>query len=146
MLGWRSITAAMIALAVAVAPMGSAWAALRTVAPATHAPLTAEKTVVDGTMRSDAGTDMAAGTDMDAEMAMVDCEKMPSKPGKSDCPCCDTKSACPPDFCPFKIFKVFGFVYMHAASRVPAQLHLLPGEPQRPPDWIDSPQPPPPRA
>lgn len=123
----RTIVAVLIALAMAVAPMGSASASMRTVAPASHAAHVAE------------APDTAA-------MDMTGCEKTIQQSGTGDCACCDTKSACPPELCLFKCFKVFSGIVTPAAVRVLTSLRLVPGEPHRPPDWIDSPQPPPPRT
>ena len=116
--------------------MGAASA--RAVAPASHAVHLAEAS-------DTAAPDMAEAADL-AEIDMTDCEAMMQKSAKGECPCCDVKSACPPDLCLCKCFKVFSGVVAPAKARVWTSLRLVPGEPQRPPDWIVSLQLPPPRA
>lgn len=124
----RTIIALLTALSIALAPIGSAWASM-----AAH---------------TKAGAQAAA---MSSDMAdMTDCEKMAmhagQKPGMSDCPCCDTKNACPPEFCLSKCFHLIGTVVGSAAVPVLVALQLRPYEPARPPDWSFRPQPPPPRT
>lgn len=121
----RTIVAVLIALAIAVSPMGSVSA--RTVAPASQA-----------THAVDAAN-MAA-------MEVTDCAKMMHEDTKHDCPCCDTDKACSPDLCLLKCFKVFGQIDAPQVVSALNALRLHPGDPQRPPDWADSPQPPPPRV
>ena len=81
---------------------------------------------------------------------MTDCEKMMREAGqstgKSDCPCCDDKSACPPDLCVFKCFKIFGTTALSKVTAQLAPLQFQRDKPDRPPDWISAPQPPPPRT
>jgi hypothetical protein len=77
-----------------------------------------------------------------AEMAgMEDCDQKP----KGECPCCDTKNACPPEFCLTKCLKLMGEVKAPRVMRFATSLHRWPSEPGRPPDWTYGPQPPPPR-
>ncbi len=133
MKSFRAIIALLIGLAIAIAPGNAAWASIKTV--------TSSRSVT-----ADAGA--AATADM------TDCEKMmraathqgPKGTGKADCPCCVTQNACPPDLCVFKCFKVFGTFVTPDAVRALASLRFLRDNPDRPPDWIDSPQAPPPRA
>lgn len=127
----KTIFALFIALTVVGAPLGSAWAALRIIGSPLQAAL------ID--------------TSTSAAVTMVDCEKMMAKsPGlatkDADCPCCDTKSACPPDACPMKIFKVFGIDHRIAGYEKPRSSELRSLSSLKPPDWMDCPQPPPPRA
>ena len=129
----RTIIALMIGLAIAISPVGAAWASMKTV---------------------NSGHAVAADLGAAATAGMSDCEKMMraaghhGQPGagKTDCPCCDTQNACPPDLCVFKCFKVFGAFVSPNVVRALASLRFLRDKPDRPPDWIDSPQPPPPRA
>ena len=139
----RTIVAFMIALAVAVAPLGSASAALRVLGTVGHGGTAAASAVHEHAGHPAAGT---AEMDM-AEMDMADCASMINKTSdKSTCPCCDTDKACSADLCLFKCFKVFSGVIAQVLTPTFAALFLHPGEPLRPPDWIESPQPPPPRT
>jgi hypothetical protein len=133
----KSIVAAAIALAIAVAPLGAASAKLRAVSSvATTATLgtTAEAALV--------AQSAAYAGGMDAE----DCAKMMSASKSSDCACCDTAGVCPPELCPFTVFKVFGKIEPLGIVHASASSRLQFGTSERPPDWINSPQPPPPRA
>jgi hypothetical protein len=130
---FRAIVALLVGLAIALSPGGAAWASIKTVT---------------------SGHSVAAEPGAAATVDMTDCEKMmraaghhgPTGTGKADCPCCDTQNACPPDFCVFNCFKVFGTFVTPSVVRALASLSFLRDKPDRPPDWIDSPQPPPPRA
>lgn len=118
----RTILALMIAVSLVTAPMG---AAMARAASSQDAP--------------------AVAADMD------DCAKMMGHTGdKSDgnknCACCDTKSACAPELCLTKCFKVFRATLAPEASPVMVSITLRPSEPARPPDWSYGPQPPPPRT
>ena len=114
----RAILALLITLSLATAPIGAAMA--------------------QGQARHEMP---AMAGDMD------DCAKMMGQTGsKSDCPCCDTKSACPPELCLTKCFKVFRATLAPDAVPVMVSIALRPGEPARPPDWCYGPQPPPPRT
>jgi hypothetical protein len=128
-----AIVALLIGLAIAISPVGAAWTSVKTV--------TSGHTVV---------VDVSAAATAD----MTDCEKMmraaghqgQTTTGKGDCACCDTQNACPPDLCVFKCFKVFSSFVTPSVGRALDSLRFLRDKPDRPPDWIDSPQPPPPRA
>lgn len=118
----RVILALLITLSLATAPMAAAMAQ----GPARH--------------------EMPVASD-----DMGDCAKMMGQMAdqsgsKSDCPCCDTKSACPPDLCLTKCFKVFRATLAPDAIRAMVAITLRPAEPVRPPDWSYGPQPPPPRT
>jgi hypothetical protein len=65
---------------------------------------------------------------------------------KDECPCCDTKAACPPEHCLTKCFKVSSIVAAPIPLRSSVAILLSAAEPLRPPDWSSGPQPPPPRA
>jgi hypothetical protein len=73
---------------------------------------------------------------------MEDCDQK----SKGECPCRDTKNACPPEFCLTKCFKVIGEVTGPRVAPFTTSLHPWPPEPDRPPDWAYGPQPPPPRV
>lgn len=141
------IVAMLVAIAVALTPLGSASAGLRLggVSQAGQIHLSEE-----------ANSYAATGKDMS------DCEKMKhasgkhraetdtpgnSTPAKSDCPCCEKNSGCAPEFCMFKCFQMVGAMPMHDEF-IPAFLVLRSQfkRQDRPPDWLDGPQPPPPRA
>ena len=85
----------------------------------------------------------ALASNVDGGMAgMEDCDQK----SKSDCPCCDTKNACPPEFCLTKCVKLMGEVTWPRVVPFTISLRLWPSEPDRPPDWAYGPQPPPPRV
>ena len=145
----RTIFAALIAVAVAVAPIGTAWRTTPAVAVTPHAH-TAE---MSGDSAREVSTDVpeaSASTESASHADMADCGSMRHRSGpaagKTACPCCDSQSPCPPDHCFCKTFQMLAVLFEPAtvSLRVAASLH--PGEPERPPDWSDAPQPPPPRA
>ena len=122
----RSIIALCVAIAVMLAPIASARAALHAAAAktATHS------------------TDMAG---------MTDCEKMmqgadKQSTTKSDCPCCETDAACPPEFCLSKCFQLQSALPRSTPVGLLTRLNLRPGEIDPPPDWSYRPPPPPPRT
>jgi hypothetical protein len=130
---FRTIVGLLIGLAIAISPVGAAWASIKTV---------------------NSSHSVVAETGAAATVGMTDCDKMMRAAGhrgqqvadNGDCPCCDTQNACPPDLCVFKCFKVFGTFVTPSVLRALASLRFQRDKPDRPPDWIDSPQPPPPRA
>jgi len=91
-------------------------------------------------------TDASASMTHAVAADMTDCDKMKGAKGKTDCPCCDTNSACPPDLCPLKTLNLLGPIGDAALSGPMSSMRFMRDMPDRPPDWIDSPQPPPPRA
>lgn len=136
----RTIVAILVALTVAVAPLASATAAVHVAASTGHDPRSAASMT-----QGHAGLTAAANDTADRDMA--DCTSMmKTAAGTADCPCCDTENSCPPDLCLFKCFKVLSGILAPAVLRDRAAAVLFPGGPRRPPDWIDSPQPPPPRT
>ena len=85
----------------------------------------------------------ALASNADGGMAgMEDCDQ----DSKADCPCCNTKNACPPEFCLTKCFKLIAEKKVQRAVPFMTSRDLWPSEPGRPPDWAYGPQPPPPRA
>ena len=83
-------------------------------------------------------------------MDMSDCDKMMHAAGKGtekgNCPCCDDKNACPPELCFAKCFKIFSANAPCESAAQFVAVRFQPDKPDRPPDWLDGPQPPPPRA
>ena len=135
----RTILTMLIAIAIAVAPMGAAQTAVRAL------PLAAQAVDDPDPGRSDHAEHAAEATST-AGMDMSDCHKMAKKPGKTGCPCCETNSTCSPDLCLFKCVKMLGASEVPVGPVLLASLRLWPAPPERPPDWLDGPQPPPPRA
>lgn len=118
----RTMLLAVIALSLATAPIGAAMAESH---PRQASPETA--------------------------VGMVDCAKAMAHKSKltsstDDCPCCDTKAACPPELCLTKCFKVFSVAVGPVAFGSMVATVLSHAEPLWPPDWSYGPQPPPPRA
>ena len=121
---FHAIVALLLGLAIAISPVGAAWASIKTVT---------------------SGHSVAAEAGAAATADMTDCEKMmraagkqgPTGTGKADCPCCDRQSACPPELCVFKCFKVLGTILPSSVARVLTSLRFQPDKPDRPPDWID---------
>lgn len=105
---YRTILAGVIALAIALAPVGAALAASQSLAKA----------------------------------AMADCHGKASK----DCQSCDTKAQCPGDACGVKCCKLIGMVAPTSVAIALAVGLDHPVEPQKPPDRLLRPQPPPPRS
>jgi len=137
----RVMCAVSLAVAVAVTPIGSVSAARNPVVPASTLLLAA---VPAGCSEHEAAAALDAA-------AMSACDRMGMQSGAkvggaSSCPCCDTKSACPPELCPFKFFKVVATLPQPGLSAPLSAARLLPSGVERPPDWSDKPQPPPPRA
>jgi hypothetical protein len=126
----RAILSALVAVAVAVAPIGVAWAA-----SAAHRGAGIASTPHHPAATSDSGA-----------VAMHDCA---SKMKTSTTPhllCCAKDFACPPEFC---IAKCFQLINAPLTSSGPVQLKAMRLSPldQAPlPDWLSRPQPPPPRT
>ena len=121
-----------IALSVAVAPIGSAWAAM-------HAANTAsatEQSAAHAMMVGDVAMDMAD---------MADCHKA-MKNSSGGCPCCDMKAQCLADAgCMAKCCKVVGAAVLPANFVRHSMPHDRPIEPEKPPGWASKPPSPPPR-
>lgn len=111
---YRILIAAVVALGLAVAPIGAALAA----------------------------------SQMSPKHAKMDCHGKAVQDGKiaKDCPCCDTKATCSGDACGLKCHKLQAT--LATATQVLAFVLVLGplADPQKPPDWRSSPQPPPPRS
>lgn len=119
----RALLALLITLSLATAPMAAAMA--------------------QGQARHEMP---ATSGDMDDCAKMMMAQKGDQTGSKSDCPCCDTKNACPPELCLTKCFKVFRATLAPDAVLTLVSMTLRPAEPVRPPDWSFGPQPPPPRT
>lgn len=123
----RSILAMLIALALAAAPLASAWA------------------VMPAKSMASEGTAGAHG-------AVMDCAKMGMAVATGDtdfdCPCCDTKSKCPDmAACLIKCsVQVIGIMMPAIKLAAVDGRPLRPSELQEPPDWSLRPPAPPPRT
>lgn len=118
----RTILALLITLSLAMVPIGAAMA--------------------QGKIRHEVP---AAAANMD-ECAKMMGHMSDEADSKADCPCCDTKGACPSEYCLTKCFKVFRATLAPDAVRTLVTIFLRVDGPVRPPDWSDGPQPPPPRT
>lgn len=132
MLRMRALFAVLIAFAVALAPVSSAWAALQ----------------VRASMDTVTASDLATS---DAEMS--DCMKAmqtQGQPQDQSCPCCDTPSKAPCAGSGACLAKCS--VQVIAAFACSAELRSLVGrlnwpvQSNKPPDWAFAPPAPPPRA
>ena len=129
---YRSILAALIAVAIVFAPMAAAWAG--------------GARGTNGVMAHTA-PHVVANEETAASGSMDDCASMmKDAAGAHDCACCDKDKACPPQFCMAKCFQFIGLAQQSrpVASLVAAVFR--PTTPAHPPDWWDQPQPPPPRT
>jgi hypothetical protein len=105
---YRTILAGLVALAVALAPVGVALAANQALAKST----------------------------------MEDSHSKASK----DCQSCDTKAKCSDNACGVKCCKLVGMVALPTSMPPIAVVLDRPADPQKPPDRLLRPQPPPPRS
>jgi hypothetical protein len=123
---FRTIIALMIALAVAITPVGAASA-------------TVARHTANSATGPHAATAMADMDDCAKSMAGLDKQK-------GDCPCCESKSTCPPELCPLKLYKVFVTLEPSPLVVHPMVDQFSMRATKRPPDWLSAPQPPPPRT
>lgn len=122
----RIILAIVMALSISIAPVGSAWAALRVAA-------------------AKAATQTGGISEMsDCERMMRGTDEQPA--GKSDCPCCDFNAACTPDLCLGKCFQHLGTMPRPAVIGLVGMSRPWLAEVDPPPDWSYRPPPPPPRT
>lgn len=128
----RSILAALLVLAIAVTPIGSALAGLSA----------ANGKVVTAVGQS---PDTVVAAQDRQTMDMADCDQA-MHGTKTDCPCCDSKGVCPPDLCPLKVVKILAFKAERAPWIETLPMVLRPVAMDRPPEWRARPQPPPPRT
>lgn len=131
MIRLRPILAVLVAFALALAPIGSAWAATQL----------------------DAGMSTADNAAEMARAGMSDCMKamQAQKPDRDpDCSCCNTpiKGTCADTAaCLAKCgVHVVAILVTGAEKSVPARQSDLSVESQKPPDWIIAPPAPPPRS
>ena len=129
---YRAILSTLVAVAIVFAPMTAAWAGGAKGMGAAMA-----HTVADAT-EGEAGV---------AASPMEDCASMMKvAAGTDDCPCCDEDKACPPQLCMAKCFQFLGLVQQSRPIVRLVTTHYRPTTPAHPPDWLDQPQPPPPRT
>lgn len=131
--GLRTIVAALIALAIAMAPIGAATARLHVTDAADLVKISSEALAV----KNDNGS---------APEDMSDCARLMRDQGKTKSPCCDSGAVCPADLCPLKFSKLFATLPTPIASGRLTLTVLRPTTIVRPPGWSDRPTPPPPRA
>lgn len=129
--------AILIALSLAVAPVGSAMAAMH---PGVMGATDAVASLAEAMPAAMAG------------MGVSDCAKMgmtSAHKSSSDCPCCgDTKSKCPGDAaCLMKCgAHVLAILTPADVTRLLVMIHSQSANPEAPPDWASAPPQPPPRA
>jgi len=129
---FRSMLSVVVAVAIAFAPMATAWAGgakvMGTAMP--H-------------MAHHAGEDEGSA----AVAPMEDCALMLKGAANAvNCPCCDKDNACTPQFCMAKCFQLLGMAMQSGPVAALVLARLRPTVPARPPDWSAQPQPPPPRT
>jgi len=126
----RLIVVLLVALAVATAPLGAAFAGPH--------------------LTKHGGTDHGAATpahpDMSGLAETTDCDKTMGKSGTADCPCCDPQKACPPEACLAKCYKFFGDLPRPLLVRLFVAQRFDAAEPDRPPKRSIRPDTPPPRT
>lgn len=128
----RTMFSALVAVAIVLAPVVSAWATVAKFAGA-QVPLG----------HGDAGEHGMAS----AAASMEDCASMTKGASSTeDCPCCAEDKACPPEFCLTKCFQFLGIDRPVGALTHIGTAQLWPSAPEPPPDWSEKPQPPPPRT
>lgn len=126
----RALLAALISVAIALAPMGGAWGML---------PSHFDSEVVRAPLLLKIAGNAAAN-------AKSDCASMMDGTTGADPSCCAKDPACPPEFCIAKCFHVVTICVFLSASLVLASSRLAVSDHMRPPDWSSRPPPPPPRA
>lgn len=125
---YRAMLCVFVAVAIAFAPIVTAWAGGATGMGAAHS-----------------GSQPGKGVDSVAASPMDDCASMMKGAADSDhCPHCDKDKACT-QFCMAKCFQLLGLTQQsRPLARLMTALYM-PTTPANPPDWSDQPQPPPPR-
>lgn len=128
----RTMISALVAIAIVLAPIVSAWATVEKSAGV-------QVTLAHG----DAGEHGVAS----AAAPMEDCASMMKGASSTDdCRCCAKDKACPPELCLTKCFQLFGIDRPVGALAHVGMVQLRLSEPEPPPDWSEKPQPPPPRT
>lgn len=126
----RAILSAVVAVAIAVAPIGAAWAGATAyrgagIVGVQHHPEATGEHVAE---------------------AMHDCASKMQAETKSRSPCCAKDLACPPEFCPAKCFQLLNAL-ISSSGPVRLKTVRLGALDQAPlPDWPSRPHPPPPRT
>ena len=127
----RAILSVLVVIAIVLAPLAAAWsdgAEAMSVA-VTH---TASHSV--------------EGDDSGAAAPMEDCASMmKGAASPDDCLCCDKDKACPPEFCMAKCYQFLGLAQQSRPNVIQVAALFRPTELVHPPDWLEQPQPPPPR-
>jgi len=126
----RAILSALVAIAIAVAPIGAAWAGL-----AVHR--SAE--ITGAQHHADAASQPVAE-------AMHDCASKMNRVTKPHPPCCAKDLACSPEFCIAKCFQLMTALVSSNAALLLKTIRLSALDQPPPPDWSSRPQPPPPRT
>lgn len=126
----RAILPTLIAVAIALAPIGVAWAS---------------KGAHRG-IEITGGLHDAKAIGKRATEAMHDCASKMKGATKSHHPCCAKELACPPEFCIAKCFQLVSFLELSSALLPLGTSRLTALDHTRPPDWSIRPQPPPPRT
>lgn len=128
----RSMLSALVAIAIVLAPIVSAWA---TVKKSTGAQVALEN------------GDAAEHKMGFAATQMKDCaSSMKGSSSTDDCPLCGNDKACPPELCLAKCFQLFSIDRPVASLARFGSAQFRPTESKPPPDWSKKPQPPPPRT
>ena len=126
----RAILSALVAVAIAIAPIGAAWA---------------------GSM-APSGTGIAGAqlhpesTSEPVAAAMHDCASKMKGATKSHLPCCAKDLACPPEFCIAKCFQLINTLVSPSGPVLLKTSRQSALDQALPPDWSSRPQPPPPRT
>jgi hypothetical protein len=129
---YRALLSVLVAVAIFLAPMTTAWAV-----------------VVQGmnSAKSEAVRHAEGGADSQGAAGMEDCAAMmQAAGGPSDCPCCDPEKACPPQLCVYKCSQFLAVAPQPQPTGQLIAVLLRPRTSAHPPDWSDQPQPPPPRT
>lgn len=135
----RTILALLITLSLAVAPLGSAWAAAQSHGSLSTAHQQRAVPMDHAAMSGESSADMS------------DCMKAMNAgagtPEKSDCTCCDTKHKCPDTAnCMTKCCKVIGAIKPVSKFIALSRIAYRQAEPAKPPEWLRTPAAPPPRT
>ena len=131
-LALRAILVALIAVAIALAPIVSAWA---TVAK------------FSGVHFASAHGGASEHGISATEAPMEDCASMMTSASRTEnVPCCAKDKGCPPEFCLTKCFQLFSIDRPIASLARFGSAQFRPSEPEPPPDWSEKPRPPPPRT
>jgi hypothetical protein len=126
----RSVLSSLVAVAIAVAPIGAAWAG-----SAAHRGIE----ITGAQHHSEAASGPVAE-------AMHDCASKMKGVTKSHPPCCAADLACPPEFCIAKCYQLISTLVSSSVPVLPKTIRLSALAHAPPLDWSSRPQPPPPRT